>query len=502
MMVCVIVLSSINFIPNYAIAMDTVEEIVTETSMETATETGAGWYLDNYKLVINKKKVEGSFSQGGTYSDVVSIYDVEGTEMQGMESDIENDIRLDFGRYGNENGKYYCGYSQNISWDSPEDYYAEGTIINLSGITNQEVSHLSWSCRSISARFNVKTIKDTYDYQFVDSSGGNQFKTGADDITVKTSSAIPKAVRGDVAYLLINFNNSTSTDAQAIYTYVWKAPDHPIVAKTYTATAAKKGWYLTDYNFEYAKLYNESKFSDGSLCIDTKTLYDGNGDKATQKSLENDIFVYDERYLGEYITEKFGVGVRYELKWDFPDLYIPAGEYFTISNWSNIVIATTDKWGSPSTHFYAETTGYKTEIVDPKGNSWPSAIGTVSMKSKSVLPEGKDNQKLTAFISIGGIGKAVYTYTWKTGELAIPALTKSKAILYLSGSNKKLTYEIELKNSNGYTVTYKSRKTSVATVSKSGLITAKKAGTANIVVTFKGGGKTISKTIKVEVKAK
>ncbi|HHV09194.1 MAG TPA: hypothetical protein GXX75_02795 [Clostridiales bacterium] len=89
-------------------------------------------------------------------------------------------------------------------------------------------------------------------------------------------------------------------------------------------------------------------------------------------------------------------------------------------------------------------------------------------------------------------------------EVAVtkPTVAKTKVTLYLSGSNKKLTYKVALKDNAGYTATYKSSDAKIATVSKQGVITAKKAGTANVVVTFKKGTDTYKKTVKVTVKAK
>jgi len=470
----------------------------TATSDGNTTIEAPGWYLENYKLVINTKQTSGTFSQGGTYKDIVSITDLEGNEMQGLESDLENDIILNFGRYG-EGGDYLCGYSQKISWDTPEDYFAEGAFLSLEGVTNQEISHLSWNCRNISATFNIQTKYDTYSYKFLNADKSNQYGIGAEDITVTTDRAIPKAIRGDEAYLMINLGENSSADAQAIYTYVWKSKNSPIKAKNYKANVKKKGWYLTGYEFTLAEsLYFESRFSDGSLCVDAYRVYDANGDKVG-KSTENDIYIYSERFFGAYLPNSFGTGVRSEVKWDSPAAYIAAGGYLEFKNSSNTVLATTGPWGASSTHWYAGTSGFGTEIANPGGDSWPYALEPSTMKTVNALPEGTDGQELKAYIDIISIGKAVYTYTWKD-EPTPPSLKKSSITLYLSGSNKNLTYEIELKNATGYTITYKSRNKSVATVSSKGVVTAKKAGKANILITLKKGGKTITKTLKVTVK--
>ena len=89
-----------------------------------------------------------------------------------------------------------------------------------------------------------------------------------------------------------------------------------------------------------------------------------------------------------------------------------------------------------------------------------------------------------------------------TDATMVPTVKKTKVTLYLKGTNKKLTYKIAVKDADGFKVTYKSSKASVAVVTSKGVITAKKAGTANIVVTFTNGTDTHTETVKVTVKAK
>lgn len=492
----IMVIASVAFMPSSA-------EAAIGNTDDHEEDTQAGWYLTEYKLIINKKTVTGSLSDGTTYNDTVKIFNADETEMETLESDFENDILLEYTRTSNSNGNLLAGYKQAISWDSPEDYYAEGTNIEISNVSNLENYHKGWRCRTISARFNLKTIKDTYDYKFVTTQGKDQIDLGSEDISIKTEKPIPKAVRGDVAYLIINFNNNTFADAQAIYTYVWKAPAKTISTKNYDTKVSKKGWYLTGYSFKHtSKDYSESKFMSGELCIDTKTIYNGNGDISRSESLENDLYVYDERYINKKTIDNFIVGARYQIKWDTPTSFVAAGETFHISKFSSTLISTTDVWGPTQVSTSAKTNGFDSYLLDSKGNTYLKSTEETTLSSKKVIPEGTNGQIMIVCINISGIGEASYTYTWKTGELQTPSVIHSKVTLYLSGANKALTYNIDLKNSDGYTVTYLSRKTSVATVSKMGVITAKKAGKANITVTFKSGGKKIVKTIAVEVKKK
>ncbi|MGB4658081.1 MAG: Ig-like domain-containing protein [Mobilitalea sp.] len=480
------VLSSLWFTPH---AVNTVQ---------AEEEEAAGWYMTDYKLVINTKKVDGTFMQGGSYSDIIKIFDIEGTEMSGLESDFENDIRLRYGRY-NEINEFMHGYEQTISWDSPEDYYAGGTKIALTNVSNIEVSHTTWTSRPISARFNIKTKNDIYSNRFLTDAGSDQYAIGSEDISITTESPIPGALRGDVAYLIINLNYSSSADAQAIYTYTWKETDNALKAKSYSLDVKKTGWYLSGYAFECTS--NPSYDSGGSM-TDTWSIYDANGDRAEDCTfLENHVYVDHERYIGANKIENLAVGVRYEIKWDSPANFLASGSKITIKNYSNKVILS-QIWGTSYIHPYAETTGFKTEISNTAGNSWPEAADSITLTANAALPEGTAGQTLKVYIQISsGVGTGVYTYSWETKAEA-PTVTKSGVTLYRAGSNKQLTYQIALKNKAGYTVSYKSRKSSVATVSKKGVITAKKAGKANVIVSFKKDGKTYTKIVKVVVKNK
>ncbi len=89
-------------------------------------------------------------------------------------------------------------------------------------------------------------------------------------------------------------------------------------------------------------------------------------------------------------------------------------------------------------------------------------------------------------------------------EAATMSLSKTTIRLYLGSdttTNLKSTYTLSVKNKNSaYKVTYKSSKTSVATVGAStGKITAKGVGTATITATVKNGTTTV-KTLKATVK--
>ena len=123
------------------------------------------------------------------------------------------------------------------------------------------------------------------------------------------------------------------------------------------------------------------------------------------------------------------------------------------------------------------------------------------------LKDAEDGSKVVALTENSGI-YTDFQDCWSqfleksTVTMKEASVAKSSVTLYLTGTNKKLTNQITLKDADGYKVSYKSEKSSIATVSKKGVITAKKSGSTNIVVTFEVGNQSYTKNIKVVVKAK
>ncbi len=108
--------------------------------------------------------------------------------------------------------------------------------------------------------------------------------------------------------------------------------------------------------------------------------------------------------------------------------------------------------------------------------------------------ETSDAQVMT-FTAIGTNNQTVFGVKKDLG------MSASKSTIYVGGNTTK-TAQMKLSGvaESAYTVTYKSSKPSVASVSKKGKVTAKKKGSAKITATVKIGTttKTLSKTIKVK----
>ena len=84
--------------------------------------------------------------------------------------------------------------------------------------------------------------------------------------------------------------------------------------------------------------------------------------------------------------------------------------------------------------------------------------------------------------------------------VAVTGVTLNKSELRLEeGKSEQLTVTVKPENATNKTVTWSSGNTEVADVNQEGTVTAKKAGTANIIVTTEDGNKTASCTVNVTV---
>lgn len=154
----------------------------------------------------------------------------------------------------------------------------------------------------------------------------------------------------------------------------------------------------------------------------------------------------------------------------------------------------------------------KTQYVLKKGEKL-KLKATVSPKKAKVT--WKSSNKKVATVSSKGIVKAVAskgtaTITAKSGTkkatCKITIGTPVKKILASNlnltvGESKKISASVSPKKAKVKTLVYESKNKSVATVSKSGTVKAKKAGTAKIVITAKDRTK-VKKTITVKVSEK
>lgn len=137
--------------------------------------------------------------------------------------------------------------------------------------------------------------------------------------------------------------------------------------------------------------------------------------------------------------------------------------------------------------------------------TWTAKAGTYHMSVKTggvtysgvFLKQTKETSDahVMTFSAIGTNNQTVFGVKKSVG------LSAPKSTIY-TGGNKDKTVQLKLNGvaESTYTVSYKSSKPSVASVSKKGKVTAKKKGSAKITATVKIGNstKTVSKTIKVK----
>ena len=144
----------------------------------------------------------------------------------------------------------------------------------------------------------------------------------------------------------------------------------------------------------------------------------------------------------------------------------------------------------------------KPDNADNKAVTWASsdpAVATVSA-SGTVTAVKAGTASITVTTKDGGkTASCQVTVTAKT--VAVTGVTVDPTTLTLTeGGSQSLTATVKPDNATNKAVEWKSSATAVATVDASGKVTAVKAGTADITVTTKDGGKTA--TCKLTVTAK
>ena len=137
-----------------------------------------------------------------------------------------------------------------------------------------------------------------------------------------------------------------------------------------------------------------------------------------------------------------------------------------------------------------------------KSVTWSSNKTSIATVSSSGVVTAKAAGTATITVKTNDGGKtATCTVTVKEATVSVTSVTLDKTSLTMTvGDTQTLTATVNPSNASNKSVTWSSNKTSVATVSSSGVITAKSAGTATITVKTNDGGKTAKCTVTVKNK--
>ena len=134
-----------------------------------------------------------------------------------------------------------------------------------------------------------------------------------------------------------------------------------------------------------------------------------------------------------------------------------------------------------------------------KSVTWSSSNTSVATVSSSGVVTAKAAGSATITVKTNDGGKtATCSVTVNAATVSVTGVSLDKTSLSMSvGDTQTLTATVSPSNATDKSVTWSSNNTSVATVSSSGVVTAKAAGTATITVTTNDGGKTTTCTVTV-----
>ena len=137
-----------------------------------------------------------------------------------------------------------------------------------------------------------------------------------------------------------------------------------------------------------------------------------------------------------------------------------------------------------------------------KSVTWSSSNTSVATVSSSGVVTAKSQGSATITVKTNdGAKKATCSVTVKAKTISVTGVSLNMTSLTLTeGETQTLTATVSPSNATDKSVTWSSSNTSVATVSSSGVVSAKSAGSATITVTTNDGGK--KATCAVTVKAK
>ena len=147
-------------------------------------------------------------------------------------------------------------------------------------------------------------------------------------------------------------------------------------------------------------------------------------------------------------------------------------------------------------------------VTEPYTLKWTSSNTKVATVNKAGIITAKKagSTKVTVQLKVGGKMVAKTACTVKVKAVSAKKIVfNKKTVTVLNGKTQALKYTItpaENTLTEPYTLKFTSSNTKVASVSKTGVVTAKKAGTAKVTVQMKVGGKVVSKaTCTVKVKS-
>jgi len=129
--------------------------------------------------------------------------------------------------------------------------------------------------------------------------------------------------------------------------------------------------------------------------------------------------------------------------------------------------------------------------------TWKSSKPKVATVNSKGVVKAKAKKGKTVITAKAGSKKAKCTITVGTPVKSIKASNMKLTV----GQSKKLTATVKPAKATIKKLQFKSKNTAVATVNKSGLVTAKKAGSAKITITAKDCGK-VTKQVTVTVENK
>ncbi len=286
------------------------------------------------------------------------------------------------------------------------------------------------------------------------------------------------------------------------------ATGHDYVEKLFAATVSENGQRLSNCQNCNASIVETIRRISSIKLSSTKVTYNG-------KVRTPSVIVTDSS--GTKLVKDTDYTVDYEGGRKNPGVYIITvtfmGEYegeeeleFTIAPKATTGVKAKAKTATSITLTWTKTTGatgYRVYQYSPSKGKYvlkKSVKGTNTYKVTGLKKGTSYKFKVRPYTKeedgtvIWGSYSSVYSVKTTNGYSV--ELSGSSATMYV-GKTKQLKATT---NPAGKSVTWKSSNKSVATVSSTGKVTAKKAGTATITVTFKYKGETCTDTYKITVK--